>query len=627
MNNGAFGENFPYTNFHNLNTDWIIKVVKEFEDHYSTINTAIEEGKEELATSAAEELSEMIETLNAWYTEHQNDISEELARAIQSINNRLAEVLSQIPSDYTALQNMIAQTYLQARVEYKNDIVIRNNNTYVYLEKVPSNSEWDGSKVLGMALGRLVTRGLNTAENMSLYNPHENLLNRAIRLDDTAIRADGVYTTREGMTSFERIPVIPNGRIIVSYILGSETYAIRFSRADGSALPTGISPAITYTNVEGGYYVPEGAYWMTFTCASNVADNAFVFCLSEAENKVSNYDIYPITTLGELVNGQPYNAFPSMTEFNNRKVMVWMSSSDHYNSENVGGTTIADIDAEGNLTYYPLITMNPIPWSGILRSGGLGTDRTGKMLLFAGFTNYKVNGNDTYDNVLLRLNENYEIIDFKVIQNVDNYCFSKMITTPSGKLIYSTYDSVGNIYMNISNQVYTGDNLQSLTWNKVTVIANQNTVAEADFTYTDNKLICVARMQTTSALYTETADLEGLSGWSSPIAIGEVIHAPRMIPYHDSQYIFIVGAKYIDSTHRLPIIAVYDSTNHNLIETSVLNPNTLRFSGYADIIRTGKYNFETIYYSDPSTGTNHCTQLFYQKVNIRSMCPSTKMFM
>ena len=28
MNNGAFGENFPYANFHDLNLDWIIKELK-----------------------------------------------------------------------------------------------------------------------------------------------------------------------------------------------------------------------------------------------------------------------------------------------------------------------------------------------------------------------------------------------------------------------------------------------------------------------------------------------------------------------------------------------------------------------------------------------------------------------
>ena len=34
MNNGAFGENFPYTNFHDLNLDWIIKIFKEIKDKF-----------------------------------------------------------------------------------------------------------------------------------------------------------------------------------------------------------------------------------------------------------------------------------------------------------------------------------------------------------------------------------------------------------------------------------------------------------------------------------------------------------------------------------------------------------------------------------------------------------------
>lgn len=42
MNAGAFGENFPYTNFHDLNLDWIIKEIKEnratIEDFRETLN-------------------------------------------------------------------------------------------------------------------------------------------------------------------------------------------------------------------------------------------------------------------------------------------------------------------------------------------------------------------------------------------------------------------------------------------------------------------------------------------------------------------------------------------------------------------------------------------------------------
>ena len=44
MNTGAFGEGFPYSNFHDLNMDWIIKIAKDFLDQYTHIQQTIEEG-------------------------------------------------------------------------------------------------------------------------------------------------------------------------------------------------------------------------------------------------------------------------------------------------------------------------------------------------------------------------------------------------------------------------------------------------------------------------------------------------------------------------------------------------------------------------------------------------------
>lgn len=37
MNMGAFGENFPYANFHDLNLDWIISVIKDFNEKYPQV--------------------------------------------------------------------------------------------------------------------------------------------------------------------------------------------------------------------------------------------------------------------------------------------------------------------------------------------------------------------------------------------------------------------------------------------------------------------------------------------------------------------------------------------------------------------------------------------------------------
>ena len=43
MDIGAFGEKFPYTNFHDLNLDWILKQIKEIAEAENAQNENIEE--------------------------------------------------------------------------------------------------------------------------------------------------------------------------------------------------------------------------------------------------------------------------------------------------------------------------------------------------------------------------------------------------------------------------------------------------------------------------------------------------------------------------------------------------------------------------------------------------------
>ena len=37
----AFLDEFPYTNFHELNTDWLVKIAKDFLDQYTHIQEVI----------------------------------------------------------------------------------------------------------------------------------------------------------------------------------------------------------------------------------------------------------------------------------------------------------------------------------------------------------------------------------------------------------------------------------------------------------------------------------------------------------------------------------------------------------------------------------------------------------
>lgn len=131
MNNGAFGENFPYSNFHDLNMDWIIKIAKDFLDQYSHIQEVIENGEEslqDLTTNGLEQLQtkaeQLEELLQQWYNTHSEDIADQLADALDDIQtaltetvaefntraeNKGAEVIASIPDDYSALSAEVQQ--------------------------------------------------------------------------------------------------------------------------------------------------------------------------------------------------------------------------------------------------------------------------------------------------------------------------------------------------------------------------------------------------------------------------------------------------------------------------------------------------------------------------------------
>ena len=113
-------EQFPYTNFHDLNLDWIIKIAKDFLDQYTHIQDTITNGLDSL-DSKAQKLEAL---LQAWYDTHSDDIADQLADAlndmaaalqtnIESFNlqadTKAASAIASIPSDYTALSNQVLE--------------------------------------------------------------------------------------------------------------------------------------------------------------------------------------------------------------------------------------------------------------------------------------------------------------------------------------------------------------------------------------------------------------------------------------------------------------------------------------------------------------------------------------
>ena len=108
----AMFENFPYTDMHNLNLDWIIKIAKDFLDQYTHIQELISQGIADIGTETDNRLQQLQNTtenglqelqdkadtiqslLDAWYTEHSDDIADQLADALSDLNSWYTEHLA-----------------------------------------------------------------------------------------------------------------------------------------------------------------------------------------------------------------------------------------------------------------------------------------------------------------------------------------------------------------------------------------------------------------------------------------------------------------------------------------------------------------------------------------------------
>ena len=118
-------DNFPYTNFHELNLDWIIKIAKDFLDQYTHIQETIQTGLDDLDAKATElsdaltglyngysedleeQLRNALADLNDWYTQHSGYLDNILAQNVASFQTQATAigqtVIDSIPEDYTKL--------------------------------------------------------------------------------------------------------------------------------------------------------------------------------------------------------------------------------------------------------------------------------------------------------------------------------------------------------------------------------------------------------------------------------------------------------------------------------------------------------------------------------------------
>lgn len=141
MNNGAFGENFPYSNFHDLNMDWIIKIAKDFLDQYTHIQEIIENGETALTETIENGIAELTQkgeeldqALTALYETHSGELNTQTLNALSQLQTALNTAIAQfnssadikaeqtiasIPSDYSSLATSVHNLEIMYQNFYK----------------------------------------------------------------------------------------------------------------------------------------------------------------------------------------------------------------------------------------------------------------------------------------------------------------------------------------------------------------------------------------------------------------------------------------------------------------------------------------------------------------------------
>lgn len=151
---------FPYTNVGELNTDWVLKVVKEFYDKYSGIDAALDHAIEaivEQETTSVSDLQELQETITTALTTLQNQYIEQ-ATAAQTAH--LAELQSKTDSGLEEMQD-----FLDSMPQDVQEIITDLNHMKLAVENLAKGVEVMFPDIIVGSTINIQTGAIESAEN------------------------------------------------------------------------------------------------------------------------------------------------------------------------------------------------------------------------------------------------------------------------------------------------------------------------------------------------------------------------------------------------------------------------------------------------------------------------------
>lgn len=120
-----FNNSYPYTDFHEMNLDWVIAKIKEYEDSLAGLKEEIleltKEYTEERLASYQQQIDDLVAELTAMYDSLENDVDNLQA----SVNTSLLQMDRKIDNLRQALNDAIVA------INARTDLAIEQNNEYL----------------------------------------------------------------------------------------------------------------------------------------------------------------------------------------------------------------------------------------------------------------------------------------------------------------------------------------------------------------------------------------------------------------------------------------------------------------------------------------------------------------
>lgn len=448
------------------------------------------------------------------------------------------------------------------------------------------------------------------------------------------------------------IPVQPGGKITINKHLHSKAVGYAFYNLNGDTVVAQYV-SINTANKEVTYEVPDGAYYLMVSFLLSTKDDFHIWY----EAPTLGFTLTPDYQLNPYIRREikQYGAYylsgnythclaSRLCYFAGKKVLVYRCGYSHEGSGSTstyGSVQVDTIESDGTLNHRMLLNAAAFGCTGDARDPFVGVSADGKymFLLVTFMRNYSTS--PKLDTSIMCIDSDFNIVDYKVIAtNSNQFAYGTPLITPDGHIIFNVY-----VHPNYTTQlVYRSgevfaDSVSSLSFTSVTAITTSGNVKhnEACMGYYNGKLYMLIRCETTNGFVTWTDDLEGVSGWATPVDIGAKINAPMILQHYKGDYLPFVCSFY-DSAHpkRFPALGYLeiDTDNNTAVIVGVgdLDP-TLESAqnGYPSFISLGGENYAVSYYQEDATGTDLNTYvqtgLYYKYVDAREIIPNAVYFL